>query len=166
LDVFAFFASVYCISHRPTAYRKGKTFYVVYGGILLALITIDVALGALQSQYMWIDHRDHPGGPLMYFEVAEVAWFNILGMSARSVANILGLGLLVRLVLRSRSTARNRRGGGNRDSTQWLTDVPVLRDLGLPMVRHCPFGTDMPGFLRCAHNPIPFDEPTSSLLSR
>ena len=98
MDIFAFFASVYCISDRPTVYRKGQTFYVVYGGILLALITIDVALGALGGQYMWIDHRNYPGGPLVYFLATKAAWFNVFGMAAGAAANILGDGLLVRLI--------------------------------------------------------------------
>ena len=100
LDIFAFFASVYCVSDRPSGsdHRRGQTFYVVYGGILLALITIDVACGALWGQYMWIDHRDYPGGPLGYFVASERAWFNIFGMAAGAAANVLGDGLLVRLI--------------------------------------------------------------------
>jgi hypothetical protein len=65
--IFAFFASVYCISDRPSDYRKGQTFYVVYGGILLALTAIGVAMFALGGQYTWIDHRNYPGGPLGYY---------------------------------------------------------------------------------------------------
>jgi hypothetical protein len=98
LDIFAFFASVYCISDRPSEYRKGQTFYVVYGGILLALTTIGVASDALGGQYMWIDHRNYPGGPLGYFAVTQTMWLNILGQAAAATANILGDGLLVRLI--------------------------------------------------------------------
>jgi len=97
LDIFAFFASVYCISGRPSNYRKGQTFYVVYGGILLALTTITVATDALWGQYMWIDHRNYPGGPLAYL-AAEATWFNILGLATVAAANILGDGLLVCLI--------------------------------------------------------------------
>ena len=98
LDIFAFFASVYCISDRPSVYRKGQTFYVVYGGILLVLTAIGVAMDALGGQYMWIDNRNYPGGPLGYYNAAEAAWFNVLGQAAASAANILGDGLLVRLI--------------------------------------------------------------------
>jgi hypothetical protein len=99
LDIFAFFASVYCIFDRPSDYRKGQTFYVVYGGILLALTAIAVAMDALGGQYMWIDHRNYPGGPDGYFEATGAAWFNVLGQSAVAATNILGDGLLVRLIL-------------------------------------------------------------------
>jgi hypothetical protein len=98
LNIFAFFASVYCISNHPSDYRRGQTFYVVYGGILLALITIDMATDALGGQYMWIDNRNYPGGPLGYTAATGAAWFNVLGETAAVVANILGDGLLVRLI--------------------------------------------------------------------
>jgi hypothetical protein len=115
LNVFAFFASVYCISDRPIDYRKGQTFYIVYGGILLALVTIDVAMAALWGQYMWIDHRNYPGGPLGYLLATEAAWFTVLGMFARALANILGDGLLVRLIfLFEGHSARSKGGGGEK----------------------------------------------------
>ena len=99
MNIFAFFASVYCISERPPDKRKGQTFYVVYGGILLVLTAIGVAMDALGGQYMWIDHRNYPGGPLGYYNAAEAAWFNVVGQGAASLANILGDGLLVRVVI-------------------------------------------------------------------
>jgi hypothetical protein len=99
LDIFAFFASVYCISNRPSDYRKSQIFYVAYGGILLALSAISVATDALGGQYMWIDHRNYPGGPLGYFAASDTAWFNLLRVAAGAAANILGDGLLVRLIL-------------------------------------------------------------------
>ena len=98
LDIFAFFASVYCISDRPSEYRKGQTFYVVYGGILLAFSAISVATDAVWGQYMWIDHRNYPGGPLGYFAASEFTWFKVLGLAASAAANLLGDGLLVRLI--------------------------------------------------------------------
>jgi hypothetical protein len=48
---------------------------------------------------MWIDHRNYPGGPLGYLAATEAAWFNILGQAATAAANILGDGILVRLIL-------------------------------------------------------------------
>jgi hypothetical protein len=72
LDIFAFFASVYCISNRPSDYRRGQTFYVTY------------------------DHCNYPGGPLGYFAASEVTWFNVLQLGTASVANVLGDGLVVR----------------------------------------------------------------------
>jgi hypothetical protein len=98
LDIFAFFASVYCIFDRPSDYRKGQIFYVVYGGILLALSAISMGMNVLWSQYMWIDHRNYPGGPLGYFAASGITWFNVLGLINSAAANILADGLLVRLI--------------------------------------------------------------------
>jgi hypothetical protein len=98
LDIFAFFASVYCIFDRSSDYRKGQIFYVVYGGILLALSAISMGMNVLWSQYMWIDHRNYPGGPLGYFAASGITWFNVLGLINSAAANILADGLLVRLI--------------------------------------------------------------------
>jgi hypothetical protein len=37
---------------------------------------------------------------------------------------------------------------------QWLTGVPMLHHLGLPMVRYRASGPDLPGFLWCACDPL------------
>ena len=96
LEIFVFFAAIHCISNRPPDYRKRQTFYLVYGGILLALATINVTVSAVWGQYMWIDHRNHPGGPLGLYAVTQGAWYNILRFAANSTGNILSDGLLVR----------------------------------------------------------------------
>ena len=95
LQMFAFFATAYCISHRPPDYRKRQKFYIIYSGILLLFTTIEVTLEALWGQYMWIDHRNYPGGPLGYFFVSQTGWRTIFGSAAGTVVNILGDGLLV-----------------------------------------------------------------------
>jgi len=95
MEVVTFLAAVYCISHRPSGYRKSQKFYVIYGGVLLSLTTIEVALDALWGQYMWIDHRNYPGGPLGFYLASEVAWYTAMAFGAGVMANILGDGLLV-----------------------------------------------------------------------
>jgi hypothetical protein len=96
LEVFTFFAAVYCISLRSDDYRKGQKFYIAFGGILLALVTIDVAMIALWGQYMWIDHRNYPGGPLGFYVASEAAWYSVTHLAVTVMTNILGDGLLVR----------------------------------------------------------------------
>lgn len=98
MEIFTFFASVFCISNRPNDYRKGRLFYVAIGGILLALTTIEMALDALWGQYMWIDNRNYPGGPLGFFAATGDAWYNVLGLATGAAVNILGDGLLVRSI--------------------------------------------------------------------
>jgi len=84
--------------HRPSDYRKRQKFYIVYGAILFALVTIEVSLNAMWGTLMWIDHRNYPGGPLGFYGVSEGAWYNAVDLTAHATANILADGLLVRLI--------------------------------------------------------------------
>ncbi|KAF8264498.1 hypothetical protein EI94DRAFT_1772636 [Lactarius quietus] len=95
IELFTFFAAAYCVLGRSSNYRKGRIFYIVYGGVLLTLVTIAVVTDALWGQYMWIDRRNYPGGPLGFFAASENAWYNVFGSAADATANILGDGLLV-----------------------------------------------------------------------
>ena len=99
IELCTFFAAVYCALGRSSSYRKGRVIYVAYGGVLLMLVTIAVATDGLWGQYMWIDRRNYPGGPLGFFAATENAWYNVFGSAADATANILGDGLLVRLPL-------------------------------------------------------------------
>jgi hypothetical protein len=98
MEIVTFFAAVYCVSNRPSGHRKGQKIYVIYGGVLLSLTTIEVALDALWGEYMWIDYRNYPGGPLGFYQASEVAWYTALAFGAGVTANILGDGLLVRSI--------------------------------------------------------------------
>ena len=98
MEIVSFFAAVCCISHRPSGYRKGQKFYVIYGGILLLITAIEVALDALWGQYMWINRRNYPGGPLGFYQASQVAWYTTMSIGAGFMVNILGDGLLVRLI--------------------------------------------------------------------
>src|SRR5579863_3255031 len=91
-----FSAAVYCIFRRSPDYRNRQKFYVIYGGILLALVTINVAVGGVWGQYMWIDHRNDPGGPLGFYAVTQGTWYNVFRFAANATGNVLADGLLVR----------------------------------------------------------------------
>ena len=94
-EICTFFASIYCISNSSSGHRKGQRLYIGYGGILLLLVTIEVAMDGLWGQYMWIDHRNYPGGPLGFFVASEGSWYIVTGWAAGIVTNILGDALLV-----------------------------------------------------------------------
>ena len=98
MDVFTFFASIYCISYRSSNYRKRQTFYIVYGAILLALVDVEVSLDAMWGTFMWIDRRNYPGGPLGFYGASEGAWYNTMNFTANAMTNMLGDGFLVRLI--------------------------------------------------------------------
>ncbi|KAI9433472.1 hypothetical protein H4582DRAFT_981896 [Lactarius indigo] len=95
IELCTFFAAVYCLRGRSSSYRKGRIFYVAYGGVLLTLVTIAVVTDGLWGQYMWIDRRNYPGGPLGFFVATESAWYNVFGSAADATANVLGDGLLL-----------------------------------------------------------------------
>jgi hypothetical protein len=105
LEIFTFFAAVYCISHRPPEYQKRQKFYLIYGAVLLSLTTFEVAFDGLWGQYMWIDHRNYPGGPVMFFQKTEGVWYAAIAFGASVFANILGDGLLVRHIF-TRGTSK------------------------------------------------------------
>ena len=54
-------------------------------------------MNAMWGTFMWIDHRNDPGGPLRFYEVSEGAWYNAVDLTAHATANVLADGLLVRL---------------------------------------------------------------------
>lgn len=103
IELFTFFAAVYCVLNGSSSYRKGRIVYIAYGGVLLTLVTIAVVTDGLWGQYMWIDRRNYPGGPLGFFAASENAWYNVFGSAADATANILGDGLLVRLTKKNGS---------------------------------------------------------------
>lgn len=98
VEIFIFLAAVYCIGHRPSKYRKSQIFYIVHGGILLALVTIEVAVDAMWGQFMWIDHRNYPGGPLQFLADSQFSWSFVLPFAASVAANIFSDGILVRSI--------------------------------------------------------------------
>jgi len=98
VEVFTFLAAVYCICHRPSSYRKSQIFYIVHGGILLALVTIEVALDACGANSCGLTTGILVGGPLEFIADSQFSWSFILAFAASAAANILSDGILVRPV--------------------------------------------------------------------
>ncbi|KAJ7119456.1 hypothetical protein C8R44DRAFT_624334 [Mycena epipterygia] len=76
------------------ARRKQKA-YVMFGGLLLALLTISVFTNSVFLEFMWIDHRDAPGGPLGFLASFSTVWWQTFGTAVTQVTNFLGDGLLM-----------------------------------------------------------------------
>lgn len=93
-----FFQSIHYLTAGHNSVKKQK-FYIIYGAILLALITISLAANAFYGQAMWIEHRDFPGGPAAYFESNEALWYNTFGTATDVTANAMGDGLMVSMNL-------------------------------------------------------------------
>ncbi|THU78137.1 hypothetical protein K435DRAFT_973654 [Dendrothele bispora CBS 962.96] len=97
IELFTFAQAAHCIlnSGGIRSSPGSRVFYVAYGAVLLAMVTIAVTTDALWGQFMWIDHRNYPGGPLGYFSATTSMWMNVFGSAADATANILGDGLLL-----------------------------------------------------------------------
>jgi len=78
------------------AWRNGIVkFYVIYGFVMLILTTIAMAANQLMGQFMWIEHRNFPGGPFSYYLENSTLWINVLGTAACIVGNYLNDALLL-----------------------------------------------------------------------
>jgi hypothetical protein len=68
---------------------------VIYGFVMLILTTFAMSANQIMGQFMWIEHRNFPGGPFDYYVVNSTLWINILGTAACIVGNYLNDALLV-----------------------------------------------------------------------
>nr|GAT60884.1 predicted protein [Mycena chlorophos] len=91
-----FVLSVYFLNtSTSTAASKSRYVYIAYGFALLILTTIAMAANLFYGQMMWIEHRDEPGGPVVYFATHITAWYNTFGTAASVAADVLSNGLML-----------------------------------------------------------------------
>ena len=62
---------------------------------MLILTTFAMAANQLMGQFMWIEYRNYPGGPFVYYLENSTLWINIFGTAACIVGNYLNDALLV-----------------------------------------------------------------------
>jgi hypothetical protein len=152
VEIFTFFAAVYCISHCSPACKRQR-FYIVCGGVLLTLVTCSLTsnVPTVLGQFMWIDRRNDPGGPVGYFVASQSLWYFVLGSAASATANSTGDGLLVRSISPGCVAQMEE---GEVCLTRWLTAVStrMLHSLGCDVVYSCASGTYIFDFLRCERN--------------
>ncbi|KAJ7599629.1 hypothetical protein C8J56DRAFT_879429 [Mycena floridula] len=91
IEVFAFCYS----AHRFFSSRHASRLYLIFGGVLLALMTITVSTDAVLCQFMWIDYRGWPGGPVEYLVMHISTWWQVLGTAASQATDILGASFLL-----------------------------------------------------------------------
>ncbi|KAJ7284607.1 hypothetical protein C8J57DRAFT_696535 [Mycena rebaudengoi] len=94
IQISMFFQSLYYLRAGPGSSRS-KIFYVGYGAVLLALITVAMSCNLYFGQQMWVDHRDFEGGPAAFFGANIAAWYNTFGTAADVTANVLGDALML-----------------------------------------------------------------------
>ena len=54
-----------------------------------------MAANQLMGQFMWIEHRNYPGGPFNYYLENSTLWINVFGTATCIVGNYLNDALLV-----------------------------------------------------------------------
>ena len=92
------FHSTYLLlnSKSGLAWKSGAVkFYIVYGFAMVILTTFEMNANHLMGELMWIEHRNAPGGPFVYYSENSTLWFNILGTTSCMVGNYLNDALLV-----------------------------------------------------------------------
>lgn len=62
---------------------------------MVVLLGFSLAANMLLGQFMWIEHRNFPGGPVAYFNDENTIWFNVLGSATDVVADYLSNALLI-----------------------------------------------------------------------
>ncbi|KAE9393402.1 hypothetical protein BT96DRAFT_887315 [Gymnopus androsaceus JB14] len=96
IELFTFAQAAHTILTQPVkSDHRSQIFYVTYGAVLMMLVTIAVTTDGLWGEFMWIDDRNFPGGPLGYFSATTSMWMNVFGSAADATANILVDGLLL-----------------------------------------------------------------------
>jgi len=95
VELFMCLFSAHLIFSLPPSARQGRIIYVVIGAIILSLLTVTVFTDAVFLEFMWIDHRDAPGGPLGYLDANSAIWWQTLGTATEQLVNYIGDGLLM-----------------------------------------------------------------------
>ena len=98
IQMYMVFHSTYLLLNSRSGYAwksRMVKFYVIYGFVMLILTTFAMAANQLMGQFMWIEHRNYPGGPFNYYLENSTLWINVFGTTACIVGNYLNDALLV-----------------------------------------------------------------------
>ncbi|KAJ3508977.1 hypothetical protein NLJ89_g5464 [Agrocybe chaxingu] len=95
VEIALFFQSAYYLCHGAYSQRK-RTFFIVYGFVLVFLVGTAAVTRKALGAGMWIDHRDElPGGPAQWWIEHNSWWVNILGLSVVVAADAMSNGLMM-----------------------------------------------------------------------
>uniref|UniRef100_A0A0W0FDR2 Uncharacterized protein n=1 Tax=Moniliophthora roreri TaxID=221103 RepID=A0A0W0FDR2_MONRR len=119
LELYLGFSSIHLllINHTRRT-RRQKIFHICFVIAILLTQALVLASYTAVGYYIWLKHRDFPGGPMAYFTGSATTWYNFTGICAVELTNLLGNSLLVGLIL-----------PGSRQKLIGL-DIPVLHHLG------------------------------------
>lgn len=132
--------------------RRARRFYIIIGALSMIFTGIVIANDAVFMQFMWIDKRNHPGGPLGYLADNSSIWFQTWGTAANMVTNFIGDALLIyRLYVIWQANV-------------WITVFPILLYLGsMSMALVTLYQSAVPGSHFFRGNTVRFGVPWAAL---
>lgn len=95
VDIYMALHAYHLLKGLKTQTPRMKAAYISFSFIQLFLFTLLVATNGITEQFMWIDHRDFPGGPLAFFNSVGDSWYQVLNVSCGVVSLAMSDTLLV-----------------------------------------------------------------------
>lgn len=83
------FHTWYLLKRTDTLTTRKKDLFIGFSFIQLFFFTLMIATNGVTQEFMWIDHRDFPGGPMGYFAAAGSSWWGVLNV----VCGVLSLAM-------------------------------------------------------------------------
>ncbi|TFY51176.1 hypothetical protein EVG20_g11127 [Dentipellis fragilis] len=94
IQLWMYFQSVFLLLTRRLSHARTQRLYVIYGGVMLILLTFTVVPNLLIGQEAWIEHRTEMD-PAVFLAENSSLWYNTLGTAADVAVNFMGDGLLL-----------------------------------------------------------------------
>ncbi|KAK7027979.1 hypothetical protein VNI00_015065 [Paramarasmius palmivorus] len=97
LVLYISFNTIHLLYHDPSPSRSqlNRRVLIAYVVVIVVLMTISIVANALLGQNMWIENRDHPGGPYGYYTATAADWINVAGTASVMFGNFIGDALLL-----------------------------------------------------------------------
>ncbi|TFY62667.1 hypothetical protein EVG20_g6619 [Dentipellis fragilis] len=94
-QILMYSQSVTFLLAEGSSHRKMHRFFVVYGGVLLVLLTVVVVKNLVFGEEAWIEHRAEMDPAVFIADHTSAWWYNTLGSVAVVITNFMSDGLLL-----------------------------------------------------------------------
>ncbi|KAA1474016.1 hypothetical protein DENSPDRAFT_780862 [Dentipellis sp. KUC8613] len=94
-QVSMYFQTVYILCTKRSTRLKMQRFSIIYGGIMLGLLTFVVVKNVVFGEDAWIEHRAHMDPAVFIAKHASTWWYSTLGSIAVMAMSFMGDGLLL-----------------------------------------------------------------------
>ncbi|KAJ7599410.1 hypothetical protein C8J56DRAFT_881852 [Mycena floridula] len=89
------FMFIYSTHSLISSRHNNRLSYIIVSSLILLGMTVYMLTEVLIGQLMWIDHRDFPGGPIIYVISILRDWWHSFGTACGHLAIFIGDGLLI-----------------------------------------------------------------------